>query len=305
MKTKLLVFASFLVLNQTWAQTEKKDDLETEQVNVVQSYNPTIADAVKINDNPVIGDSVQITPKLNYTFLNKKLNTSVTVDPIAPASMKGEPLTKLYNSHVRFGFGNYGTPYGDLFINNLRSKKYAWGTRLTHFSSTGKIQDYGNSSFSDNNGSVFGKYYFDNFTAGADIELGRNSLQYYGYENTTYKALELHQKIDDKFHKQKYNNFGTKVYFESAYKDSVFLNYRSTINYYNYKNDADYHNLFTYADPNDSTNIQNVYVRDTSRQTESAFSIHTRLDKYVNSELYGANLNLDFLLQIQITNNHI
>src|SRR6185369_9540363 len=98
-------------------------------------------------------------PKLNYTFLNKKINTKIEVETITPASMKGEPLTRLYNSHVRFGFGNYSTPYADIFVNNLRSKKYSVGARLTHFSSAGKISDYGNTGFSDNNATVYGKYF--------------------------------------------------------------------------------------------------------------------------------------------------
>src|ERR1700690_1840897 len=72
----------------------------------VGKFNPTIADANKINENPVVNDSTQKLPVKGYNINSKKINTGFDVVPIIPAQMIGEPLTKLYNGLVKLGFGN-------------------------------------------------------------------------------------------------------------------------------------------------------------------------------------------------------
>ena len=148
---------SVFVFTTIQAQTERKegDDLGIEQVNVVQDYKPTIVDAIKLNDNPSIIDSTPLNPKLTYTFLNKKFDKNFELEPITAAKMKGEPLTKLYNSYIKVGLGTYTTPYLEAFVNSLRKKEYSVGARAKHLSSTYSSKDLGYAGFSDNEIGVF------------------------------------------------------------------------------------------------------------------------------------------------------
>src|SRR6185503_6068699 len=64
---------------------------------IVKQFQPTIADAYKINDMPMVKDSVPPVPKLNYVISSKKVFTPYNVETLKPAKMVGEPLSKLYN----------------------------------------------------------------------------------------------------------------------------------------------------------------------------------------------------------------
>jgi hypothetical protein len=100
------------------------DTLQSMIIVSTGSYQGTIADANKISDNPVVQDSTKKLPVKGYAINSKKINPAVEVDPIPAAQINGEPLTKLYNGLVKIGFGNYTTPYGEAWYNNLRSKEY-------------------------------------------------------------------------------------------------------------------------------------------------------------------------------------
>src|SRR3954467_5504680 len=67
-------------------------------LHVVKSFQPTIADAYKINDMPVVKDSVPPPPQLSYGINSKKVFTPFTVTPLKSAKMIGEPLSKLYST---------------------------------------------------------------------------------------------------------------------------------------------------------------------------------------------------------------
>src|ERR1035437_5646652 len=120
-------------------------------------YHPTVIDANKIYENPAIVDSTKKLPTPKYAINSKKINTNFNIEPIAPAQMVGEPLTKLYNNLAKVGMGTYTSPYLRVWPNMLRSKDYAYGMRLKHFSSSATLKDYGFAGFSDNEINFYGK----------------------------------------------------------------------------------------------------------------------------------------------------
>ena len=98
---------------------------------VVAPYEPTISDAYKINETPQIIEAAELNaPELEYTIFPEQLNTRFELEPIRPARMVGEPLSKLYNSYIKAGFGSYKTPYAELFYHNLRSKRHSFGAQV-------------------------------------------------------------------------------------------------------------------------------------------------------------------------------
>lgn len=229
--TILICNLLFAVCNlQSIAQTK---DLSNEQVNVVKPYQPTLSDTYKISDVPDKDTSSSTLPHLTYSINPKKINTSFETTPIKPVKIKDESITKLYSSLVKAGFGNYTTPYGEFFFNNLRSKEYSFGTHLKHISSSGQVKDedifpnFGYSGYSTNEVGIYGKRFFDNkSTLSTHIDYNRNVVHRYGYAaNPT----------DDKWYIfQRFNYFGANAELHSNYeaKDTASIRYEGKINYY-------------------------------------------------------------------------
>ncbi len=262
--TMAILFYVGLVLPAI-AQSDKKpgDDLSTEQVNVVQEYKPTIVDAIKLNDNPQINDSTPLSPKLSYSFLNKKLNRDFELEPISPAKMKGEPLNKLYKSYIKAGLGTYTTPYFEAFINSLRKKEYLIGVRAKHLSSTYSSKNLGYAGFSDNEIGFSGKYFIKENIISAALDYTYNGMHYYGVDRL-YSDTVLNKKLTE----QGYGNFGAAANLLSTHHDSDKLNYEANLKYYNFSEQGP--------------------------ALENNFFVDATMSKYVKTELFGANLALDY-----------
>ena len=93
---------------------------------MVSSFDPIIGDAFKINEKPVLVDTIKTTPKFIYNLSPYKANTIYEPLTISPARISGEPLTKLYRNYIKVGMGNYTTPLVDVYLNTTRSKNMPW-----------------------------------------------------------------------------------------------------------------------------------------------------------------------------------
>ncbi|MBI4946569.1 MAG: TonB-dependent receptor [Bacteroidetes bacterium] len=194
---------------------------------IVNSFQPTIADAFKMNDMPVVKDTVPPPPALHYAISAKKVFTPFNMDPLKPAKMVGEPLTKLYSSLVKIGGGNYNTPYAEIFYNNLRSKNISYGIHLKHFSSKATSEGYGFSGLSDNQIELYGKKFLRKHTLSGNLDYNRNLVHYYGYDtNAVYPENKNATK-------QYYSRIGGNSALQSHYTDSIHANYIFKLKYYN------------------------------------------------------------------------
>lgn len=258
----------FIITNSLYigvnAQTKDRDNLEeNEQVNVVQDYKPTIADANKLNDNPIIKDTFKINTKLNYTFLEKQATTNFEVEPISAANIKGDILTKLQNNYFRVGLGNYNTPFAEAFYTTTRSKTQQMGIHAKHLSSSATIQDLAFSGYSDNQLNGFGKFFVKDHTIYSDVNYTRNAMHYYGSSDSLYNKTLNKNDI-----KQVYNYIGAKGAFESNYSDTSLFNYSGKVNYY--------------------------YLQDVFGSAEQNAFIEAGATKKINNELYGAKISYDY-----------
>jgi len=235
----------------------------SEQINVVQEYKPTIADAFKINSNPVLKDSTPPIPALSYPVVTRYIDKKLDLSTINPATMKGEPLTKLYRCYLKAGLGTYTSPYGELFVNNLRSKKYSVGAHLKHYSSAATLKDVGFAGFSDNDVNLYGKYFIPNHILTAEANYNRNVIHYYGFDGALFDTDSLKNLT-----KERYNNIEGKATIASTYKDSTAFNHDVAIAYYNYS--------------------------DLGPATEDNVNVTAGLSRYLTRELLGIRLAYDY-----------
>ncbi|MGZ3862066.1 MAG: hypothetical protein ACXVPN_06540 [Bacteroidia bacterium] len=246
-------------------------------VEVVNSanYDPVIKEAVKQTDRPEITDTVRKITKVTYTSPGKVYATSYQSIPIEPAKMVNEPLSKLYQSLIKVGIGNYTMPYGELFFNNLRSKESTWGLRYKHLSSHAKFTGMGYTDFSDNEGSVYGKKFYKKETLSGDFNYSRNVVHYYGFSDTAFSNIHTDN------YKQRFQLFEGKVRLQSHKPDSAGTNHDVHFNYSNYGDLYKTYENNIFADALIGTLIQKQKFN--FLLSEDYYSVHSAHDTVKNS----------------------
>jgi hypothetical protein len=132
----LLFFSQF-----SFAQN-KQDNIGTEVVNVVKPYAPTISDAFKVKEVPVITND-ENTKKENVKY-------SILPFPVAstflPSKGNAEGVEKakqvrLFKNYAALGLGNYGALNAELYVtDDLNNNEYVSGM-FRHQSSQGGLKD--------------------------------------------------------------------------------------------------------------------------------------------------------------------
>lgn len=130
-----------IVFQISFAQ-KKQENIGTEEVNVVKAFSPTISDAFKIKENPVLDDAGNAKKEtIKYTIFSFPVAST-----FAPAKGKAEVVEKeeqvhLFDNYATFGGGNYGVLNAELFVNHkLNATDYLSGM-FSHLSSQGGIKN--------------------------------------------------------------------------------------------------------------------------------------------------------------------
>jgi hypothetical protein len=194
MNTYIKYFTILLFANCTFHSAIKAQTPIKKEVEVVKPYEPVISDAYKINVLPKINDSVIIKPSFEYNIVPAMFKTEYQVNQINAAKMVSMPLSKLYKGYLKLGYGNYYTPLAEIYVNSLRSKKYATGIFLHHQSSGGKIKLDNKqkvfAGYSESSANVFGKRFFNKSYLYGEGGISGNTDYQYGYRPDTIAELE-------------------------------------------------------------------------------------------------------------------
>lgn len=223
---KLKWFFVLLLILGYFAAALAQTGLNDINLTAESVFEPTIKDAVKLGDLPEIKDTVKKISNINYGITSTPLVSKYEVIPIDAAKMQNEPLSKLYHSLLKVGMGTYTTPYGELWINSLRTRDVAYGVHLKHLSSSSHLKNVGYSGFSDTEGEVFGKKFYKKHTLTGEFNYKRNAIRFYGYDTTM-------NDLDKNYTKQRYQLFEPVVKIQSHYTDSTKINHAIKVGYYN------------------------------------------------------------------------
>ena len=131
MKTKFKYTIALIALAglQTAFAQKKDENICTEVVNVVKPYTPTISDAFKVKETPVIED-VEDTKKeeIKYNIFSFPVASTFAPAKGKAAAVDKEKKEKLFNNYATLGVGNYGTVNAELFVTqNLEDSRYIGG----------------------------------------------------------------------------------------------------------------------------------------------------------------------------------
>lgn len=208
-----------------------------QNVEVVKPYRPSISNAQKLNQMPMIGDTARFTPEFNYSIESYPFNSGFKAGPIGAAEPKNQPDSYNGIGYLKLGAGFYNTTYGDFFLNVPQSKHLTFGVHLQHLSSmaTNKLLkgDIVDAPYSHDKAAIFGSYLIGGSTLSADLSYNRDMVTFYGYPDTiprdinTLSQYSPYYGLKQVFQKTKFN-----IALKSNEGTTSKLKYKSGLRFY-------------------------------------------------------------------------
>ncbi|UYW00386.1 TonB-dependent receptor [Flavobacterium agricola] len=181
MKSYKILGLLFLASTQFFAQ-KKDENIGVEIVNIVKPYSPTISDAFKAKEVPVIEDNVN-TQKQEIEYNIFSFPVASTFTPSKGLAKAIDPPKKetYFQNYVRLAGGNYGTIDGEAALSYAVNRTDYLALFANHRSSTGGIKDlYLDDKYSLSNA----KLYYGSKSRYMDWKVGlgykRNMFNWYG-----------------------------------------------------------------------------------------------------------------------------
>lgn len=227
---------TFSLLGAFNALAQKDTISLRKEVEVTKAYQPTILDAVKINDIPQIKAEQIEAPTFDYSIFSKPVFSTFEPTPVAAAKMVGDTKPPMGMGLLKLGLGNYNTPYGELFFNAQPDKNSNFGIHLKHLSSSGKInllnEDIVDAPESENSGEIFAKKFFRRSTLSGSLGFDRKAFTYYGYAGDRLSDA-LKEEMIPYFEDKQYFSKGTAVVrLKSGILSASDLNYDFGVKYH-------------------------------------------------------------------------
>jgi len=224
---KYIITLAFLVVaSNGFSQERETDTIDTDVVNVVKPYTPTISDAFKIKETPTLNDSTTAQKKdVKYNIFSIPVASTFTPAKGKAATVdKAKPI-KLYDNYASLGFGTYTTILGEVYLNHALNRTERVGGYLSHHSSKGGIDglllddNFSNTNLNAN----FSKQLRD-MSWTVDAGFGLQTYNWYGlpqplFDETTADMINEGHSF--------YNvHFGGKLNFEDAIIDNLKVRFR-------------------------------------------------------------------------------
>ena len=129
-----------LILGISRGNAQEKEGVGTEVVNVVKAFDPTVNEAVKKRQMPVIQDSLTTTRKnIEYTIFSVPVASTFTPAKGKATGLKKAPREELFNSYVSLALGNYTAADLDGYTSLTLNRDQSFDVALHHNSSQGGL----------------------------------------------------------------------------------------------------------------------------------------------------------------------
>ncbi|MCF6307109.1 MAG: TonB-dependent receptor [Flavobacteriaceae bacterium] len=139
-RSKRFSVVILLFLASITLQAQENENLGTEVVNIVKPYSPTLSDAFKIKETPVINDSLNTDKKeVKYTIFSVPVASTFTPAKGKATAVEKAKNTHLYDNYATLGAGNYLNVLAELYSNFEISRTDNFGIYFKHNSSQGGI----------------------------------------------------------------------------------------------------------------------------------------------------------------------
>ena len=166
---------------------------------MVTKYNPKIANAKKINRNPTIAllkksDKQQ----LKYTIFSAPVASTFIPKTGVVKGINVGVKERIYNNYLAAGFGNYMSPYAELYLHKNTRFDTEFGVHAKYNSSEENTRSsLLDSNFLNFNMRAFFKQEERYFDWTATVEANRNNYNWYGLPEENVFSTEVINAIDE------------------------------------------------------------------------------------------------------------
>ena len=238
-KNKIAFFFSLtglfgnLTLNAQVQQPNVKATVDTskvvsQEIEVVRSYKPVLADAVKIRRSPDLTDIKSTKPKVAYNLMDKRLELNADIRELQIQKIIQLTPEDLKNNYAKFGLGNLGTTLAQLNLATGNDQALQAGFNFNHLAQKGKLNQQ---NTSEQNASVYGKSIGDKLVLLGNLSYNRRTNYFYGLD-----GMQTFANPDPA--QQRFNVFeaDAEIYKRITPNDSNKLALSSKINAYHLNN---------------------------------------------------------------------
>ena len=222
----ILTVATTLIVTLGYAQSKQNDTLNTGVIDIVKPYAPSISDAFKVKETPVLDDAVTETKKdIKYNIFSFPVASTFTPSKGTAAAVEKAKPIKLYDNYATLGVGNYTTILGEVYLNHAISRNESIGGYVSHHSSGGDVDDVQfDSGFSDSKINVN----YANRTRYLEWNLdgGFQFQKYNWYGVPEGQVLAAQADNIDVAHTYHNAHFGGDISFQDTYINSGSVFYR-------------------------------------------------------------------------------
>ncbi|WP_299336965.1 TonB-dependent receptor [uncultured Psychroserpens sp.] len=210
LKYIVLVILTFNISMLT-AQEREKDTIDTDVVNVVKPYTPTISDAFKIKEVAKLNDSTNATKKpIKYNIFSIPVASTFTPAKGKAANVDKEKPVKLYDNYASLGVGTYTTILGEVYLNHALSRTERVGGYFSHHSSAGDIDGVNfDNNFSETGLNVHYSQKLSDYSWKVDGGFHLQTFNWYGVPDQSIETFD----VDHSFYTA---HFGGNINFEDA-----------------------------------------------------------------------------------------
>lgn len=220
----------FLFANANGQQKDKQQEEYNEEVTIIAPYQPSISDARKIEMAPSLKVETPEKRKVTYNIQPQKINVSFSPEQLEAVRLKQESAESINANFIKAGFGNYKTPYAELFSTTGPSENHRLGFHAKHLSHSGDIKDYATPKNSHNMAEIFGEKYFKKSSLYGKVLYNRDMIHRYGFQ----PELPIYQSLsyaDDDL-KRTFSALSANLRFENLDKDEEEFDYHLDLDAY-------------------------------------------------------------------------
>ncbi|MFD2824128.1 TonB-dependent receptor [Lacinutrix iliipiscaria] len=139
-KNIILVVVFILVSTLGFSQERDNDTINTDVIQVVKPYTPTISDAFKVKEVPSLDDETTTTKKeIKYNIFSFPVASTFTPAKGKAADVDEEAPAKLFDNYATLAAGMYTTILGEVYLNHAINRTESVGGYVSHHSSQGGI----------------------------------------------------------------------------------------------------------------------------------------------------------------------
>ncbi len=139
---KHIVLFLLLTVSIAFAQEREQDTLSTDVINVVKPYTPTISDAFKVKQIPLLDDD-QTTKKkpVDYKIFSFPVASTFTPAKGTAATIDKAKKESFYSNYAHLGLGSNLSLLADLYVNHKLGRDQNVGVHLSHLSSQNGVSN--------------------------------------------------------------------------------------------------------------------------------------------------------------------